>query len=68
MGVHFNILANIRQNWGGGWELWGSTQGPGCTQADEIRSSGGGIQESTWLLNFPGKVETGNASHTLKGI
>ena len=68
MGVHFNILANIRQNWGGGWGLWGSAQGPGCTRADEIRSSGGGIQESTWLLNFPGKVETGNASRTLTGI
>lgn len=68
MGVLFNILANIRQNWGGGWELWGSARGPGYTRADEIRSSGGGIQESTWLLNFPGKVETGNASHTLTGI
>ena len=68
MGVLFNILANIGQNWGGGWELWGSTWGPGCTRADEIRNSGGGIQESSWLLNLPGKVETGNAAHTLTGI
>lgn len=29
MGVLFNILANIRQNWGGGWELWEAPGSPG---------------------------------------